>query len=142
MASKQLLSFNCFGIGMSSSSSLLSFNYFSIGMSSILPSFIIFKLCYYSVSVQFNFPLDSMAEHTNTELISQFTGDAYATEDRYCECLSCGIYIKVGEPCLYVATINPGQVGRHVCAACYSRYKNKRATSRRPKPTSELGWCT
>ncbi|KAG1744433.1 hypothetical protein EDB19DRAFT_1827036 [Suillus lakei] len=77
-----------------------------------------------------------MAEYMNTELISQFTEDSYATVDQICECPSCGIQIRAGKPCLYVATINPGQVGRHVCAACYARYENKRVTSRRPKPTA------
>lgn len=101
----------------------------------------VFKPCSYSVnsvSVKLHCPLNSMAEHTNTELVSQFTEDAYATVDRICERPSCGIQIRAGEPCLYVATINPGQVGRHVCAACYARYENKSATSRRPKPTGEL----
>ncbi|KAG1740217.1 uncharacterized protein EDB91DRAFT_1248542 [Suillus paluster] len=77
-----------------------------------------------------------MAEHMNTKLVSQFTEDVYATEDRICERPSCGIQIRAGEPCLYIATINPGQVGWHVCAACYARYENKRATSRRPTASS------
>ncbi|KAG2144402.1 uncharacterized protein EDB93DRAFT_1251643 [Suillus bovinus] len=64
--------------------------------------------------------------------VSVFTEDAYTTQDRVCEHPSCAILIKAGEPCLYVATINPGQAGRNVCAACYARYENKRATSRRP----------
>jgi hypothetical protein len=106
-----------------------------------LLSLIVFKPCSYSIdsiSAQLHYPLNSMAEHTNTELISQFTEDAYATVDRICERPSCSIQIRAGEPCLYVATINPGQVGRHVCATCYARYENKRATSRRPKLTGEL----
>ncbi|KAG1766766.1 hypothetical protein EDD22DRAFT_950345 [Suillus occidentalis] len=51
-----------------------------------------------------------MAKHMNTELVSQFTEDAYATVDQICEHPSCGIQIRAGEPCLCVATINPGQV--------------------------------
>jgi hypothetical protein len=74
-----------------------------------------------------------MAEHPNSyELVSQFTEDAFAAADRICERPSCRSIIKAGEPCLYVATIEPGQPGRKVCAACYARYEMKAATSRRP----------
>ncbi|KAG1744423.1 hypothetical protein EDB19DRAFT_1827030 [Suillus lakei] len=38
-----------------------------------------------------------------------FTKDSYATVDQICECPSCGIQIRAGKPCLYIATINPGQ---------------------------------
>jgi hypothetical protein len=103
-----------------------------------LLSLIAFKPCSYSVNsilVQLHCPLNSMAKHMNTELVSQITEDAYTIHS------SCGIQIRAGKPCLYVATLNPEQVGRHVCAACCARYKNIKATSRRLKPTSELFVC-
>lgn len=109
-----------------------------------LLSLIAFKPCSYSVNsilVQLHCPLNSMAKHMNTELVSQFTEDAYAIVDQICEYSSCGIQIRAGKPCLHVATLNPEQVGRHVCAACCARYKNIKATSRRLKPTSELFVC-
>ncbi|KAG1874866.1 hypothetical protein F4604DRAFT_1925001 [Suillus subluteus] len=46
--------------------------------------------------------------------VSVFTEDAYATQDRTCEWPSCAILIRAGEPCLYVATINPGQAESNV----------------------------
>ncbi|KAG2335574.1 hypothetical protein BDR05DRAFT_1006665 [Suillus weaverae] len=66
------------------------------------------------------------------ELLTQYTEDAYAKEDRICDRPSCMANIRTGEPCFYVATIEPGQRGRYVCESCHLHYKNKRATSVRP----------
>ncbi|KAG2342758.1 hypothetical protein BDR05DRAFT_1000732 [Suillus weaverae] len=49
------------------------------------------------------------------ELVSQFTEDAYATEDRLCERPACQLKIAKGAPCFYVATIEPEKPGHHVC---------------------------
>ncbi|KAG2136840.1 hypothetical protein BD769DRAFT_1664377 [Suillus cothurnatus] len=54
-----------------------------------------------------------MASH---ELVSQFTEDTFANEDRICERSACAAKIWKGEPCFYIATIVVG----------------KRATSVRP----------
>ncbi|KAG2112686.1 uncharacterized protein F5147DRAFT_771228 [Suillus discolor] len=66
------------------------------------------------------------------ELLTQYTEDAYAKEDRICDRPSCMANIRTGEPCFYVATIEPGQRGRYVCESCHLHYENKRATSVRP----------
>jgi hypothetical protein len=70
------------------------------------------------------------------ELVSQFTEDAFAQEDRTCERPACGSKILKGEPCHYVATVDPGNPGRHVCASCYARYEKKAATWARPTSVS------
>ncbi|KAG1780220.1 hypothetical protein EV702DRAFT_1043073 [Suillus placidus] len=44
------------------------------------------------------------------ELLAQYTEDAYAKEDRICDRPSCMANIRTGEPCFYVATIEPGQL--------------------------------
>lgn len=72
------------------------------------------------------------------ELVSQFTEDAYAMEDRFCECPACQSKIAKGAPCFYVATIEPGKPGRHVCGPCYARYQTKAATSVRPVRTAGM----
>ncbi|KAG1847356.1 hypothetical protein DFJ58DRAFT_843242 [Suillus subalutaceus] len=66
------------------------------------------------------------------ELVSQFTEDAVAKEDRVCGRPACRSTILKGAPCYYVATIVPGQPGRFVCEACYLRYSQKLSTSVRP----------
>lgn len=66
------------------------------------------------------------------ELLTQYTEDAYAKADRICDRPSCQATIRTGEPCFYIATIEPGQRGRYVCASCHSHYGKKRATSVRP----------
>ncbi|KIK74233.1 hypothetical protein PAXRUDRAFT_791481 [Paxillus rubicundulus Ve08.2h10] len=63
------------------------------------------------------------------KLVSQFMEDVFAKEDCICDRPSCKAKIKAGEPCFYVATIDPGQPGRHVCAPCYFQYRKKAATS-------------
>jgi hypothetical protein len=73
-----------------------------------------------------------MASH---ELVSQFTEDAFANEDRTCERPACGAKIQKGQPCFYIATIVHGQPGRFVCGACHLRYQRKAATSVRPTGT-------
>ncbi|KAG2134217.1 hypothetical protein BD769DRAFT_1665245 [Suillus cothurnatus] len=70
------------------------------------------------------------------ELVSQFTEDAFATEDHLCERPACQSMIAKGAPCLYVATIEPGKPGRHVCSQCYALYQTKAATSVRPVRTA------
>ncbi|KAG2738583.1 hypothetical protein P692DRAFT_20758678, partial [Suillus brevipes Sb2] len=66
------------------------------------------------------------------ELLTQYTEDAYAKADRICDRPSCQATIRTGEPCFYIATIEPGQRGCYVCASCHSHYGKKRATSVRP----------
>jgi hypothetical protein len=75
-----------------------------------------------------------MAEY---EIISQFTEDAYAKEDRICDRPVCRAKIRKGEPCFYVATIEPGQPGHNVCASCHAHYKKNPATSVRPTHRAE-----
>jgi hypothetical protein len=70
-----------------------------------------------------------MASH---ELVTQFTEDAFANEDRICQRPSCATKIRKGEPCFYIATIIQGQPGRFVCGACHQRYQRKAATGVRP----------
>jgi hypothetical protein len=72
------------------------------------------------------------------ELISQFTEDAFAKEDRICERPTCGSRILKGEPCHYVATVDPGNPGRRVCASCYARYEKKLATCARPQTSTSI----
>ncbi|KAG1887168.1 hypothetical protein F4604DRAFT_1916981 [Suillus subluteus] len=72
------------------------------------------------------------------ELLTQYTEDAYAKEDRICDRPSCMANIRTGEPCFYVATIEPGQRGRYVCESCHLHYENKRATSVRPTGSRTL----
>ncbi|KAG1896357.1 uncharacterized protein F5891DRAFT_1247366 [Suillus fuscotomentosus] len=66
------------------------------------------------------------------EVVSQFTEDAFANEDRICERSTCAAKIHKGDPCFYIATIVTGQRGRFVCAACHRHYQGKAATSIRP----------
>jgi len=63
------------------------------------------------------------------DLITQFTEDAFANEDRVCQRTTCKASIKKGEPCHYVATYDPTQLGKFICGACYGWYKNKPATT-------------
>ncbi|KAG1730994.1 hypothetical protein EDB19DRAFT_1912656 [Suillus lakei] len=80
------------------------------------------------------YDLTTMAEY---EIISQFTEDAYAKEDRICDRPVCRAKIRKGDPCFNVATIEPGQPGCNVCAPCYSHYKKNPATSVRPTRRTE-----
>ncbi|KAG1807524.1 uncharacterized protein BJ212DRAFT_1303476 [Suillus subaureus] len=48
------------------------------------------------------------------KLLTHYTKDAYAKEDQICDHPSCMANIRTGEPCFYVATIEPGQCGRYV----------------------------
>ncbi|KAG1790000.1 uncharacterized protein HD556DRAFT_1446572 [Suillus plorans] len=66
------------------------------------------------------------------ELISQFTEDAFAAEDRVCERPVCRARIAKGDPCFYVGTVDPGKPGRYVCGPCHSHYLTMPATSVRP----------
>ncbi|KAG2029448.1 hypothetical protein BDR03DRAFT_1018380 [Suillus americanus] len=72
------------------------------------------------------------------ELLTQYTEDAYAREDQICDRPSCKANIRTGDPCFYVATIEPGQCGRYVCASCHLHYEKKRATSVRPTGSRTL----
>ncbi|KAG1902250.1 uncharacterized protein F5891DRAFT_1186832 [Suillus fuscotomentosus] len=66
------------------------------------------------------------------ELVSQFTEDAFAKDDRVCERPACSSKILKGDPCFYVATVDPGTPGRYVCGPCHRRYQGKLATTVRP----------
>lgn len=66
------------------------------------------------------------------ELISQFTEDVFAAEDRVCEHPVCRARIAKGDPCFYVGTVDPGKPGRYVCGPCHSHYLTMPATSVRP----------
>ncbi|KAG1824249.1 hypothetical protein DFJ58DRAFT_883325 [Suillus subalutaceus] len=46
-------------------------------------------------------------------VVCQFMEDALAAEDRICECPSCRAQITKGQPCFYVATMQPGRSGRN-----------------------------
>jgi hypothetical protein len=76
--------------------------------------------------------LTATAIISNMELVSQFTEDAIAKEDRICGRPACGSIILKGAPYHYIATIVPSQPGRFVCRACYLRYAQKLSTSVRP----------
>ncbi|KAG2751398.1 hypothetical protein P692DRAFT_20727424 [Suillus brevipes Sb2] len=66
------------------------------------------------------------------ELISQFTEDVFAAEDRVCERPVCRARIAKGDPCFYVGTVDPGKPGRYVCGPCHAHYLTMPATSVRP----------
>jgi hypothetical protein len=72
------------------------------------------------------------------ELLSQYTEDAFAQDDRLCERPACGAKICRGDPCFYVGTMDPRRPGRYVCGSCHERYRGKLATSVRPTTNSEL----
>ncbi|KIJ61403.1 hypothetical protein HYDPIDRAFT_31274 [Hydnomerulius pinastri MD-312] len=72
------------------------------------------------------------------ELVTQFTEDACAQEDRPCGRTVCQVLIRKGEPCFYVAPNNPTLPGREVCVACYEYYKKKLATTMWPRNTQGL----
>ncbi|KAG1763418.1 hypothetical protein EV702DRAFT_1051821 [Suillus placidus] len=65
-----------------------------------------------------NLNLDASAflliAQSNMELVSQFTEDAIAKEDRICGRPACGSIILKGAPYHYIATIVPSQPGRFV----------------------------
>ncbi|KAG1901331.1 uncharacterized protein F5891DRAFT_979513 [Suillus fuscotomentosus] len=75
---------------------------------------------------------------SNMELVSQFTEDAIAKEDRICGRPACGSIILKGASYHYIATIVPSQPGRFICRACYLQYAQKLSTSVRPssRPSS------
>ncbi|KIK81807.1 hypothetical protein PAXRUDRAFT_155220 [Paxillus rubicundulus Ve08.2h10] len=62
------------------------------------------------------------------DLVAQFTKDAFAKEDHSCEHPSCRVLIQKGDPCLYMATIDPTKQGHHVCLACYHAYQTRLGT--------------
>ncbi|KAI5991632.1 hypothetical protein EDD15DRAFT_2368972 [Pisolithus albus] len=63
------------------------------------------------------------------EVSTQFTEDAFAKQDHYCERPKCGALIRQGEPEFYIATIEPGQRGRRVCSSCNLHYLHKPSTT-------------
>ncbi|KAI5985225.1 hypothetical protein F5J12DRAFT_787428 [Pisolithus orientalis] len=63
-----------------------------------------------------------------SNLVTQFTEDAFTKEDRICQWSWCQALICKGEPCLYVATYDPAQPSKFVCEVCHRWYKNKPAT--------------
>ncbi|KIK31428.1 hypothetical protein CY34DRAFT_111373, partial [Suillus luteus UH-Slu-Lm8-n1] len=66
------------------------------------------------------------------ELVSQFTEDAVAQEDRICDRPACRRRIVKNDPCHYVANMILGQPGRFVCETCYVGYRQKISSSVRP----------
>jgi hypothetical protein len=66
------------------------------------------------------------------ELVSQFTEDAVAQEDRICDRPACRRRIVKNDPCHYVANMIVGQPGRFVCETCYVGYRQKISSSVRP----------
>jgi hypothetical protein len=67
-----------------------------------------------------------------SELVTQFTEDAVADQERTCQRPSCTTKIRKGDPCFYIATIVPGKAGRFVCGPCNGHYERKLATGVRP----------
>jgi hypothetical protein len=59
-------------------------------------------------------------------------------EDCFCERPACQLKIAKGAACFYVATIEPGKPGCHVCGPCYTHYQTKAATSVRPVRTAGI----
>ncbi|KIK81064.1 hypothetical protein PAXRUDRAFT_156974 [Paxillus rubicundulus Ve08.2h10] len=66
---------------------------------------------------------------TSFKVVSQFTEDAFAQEDQLCEWPACGVLIKQGDPCFYIATIDTSKQGQHICGPCYCRYQEKPSTT-------------
>ena len=66
---------------------------------------------------------------THPEVSTQFTEDAFAKKEHYCECPKCGALICQGKPEFYIATIDPGQHGRLVCGNCNRHYLRKPSTT-------------
>lgn len=58
---------------------------------------------------------------------TQFTADETATENFPCD--RCNKVIIAGKRRVYVTSVNPHVLGKHVCAACESHYKQKLATT-------------
>ncbi|KAL4074887.1 hypothetical protein V8B97DRAFT_2022499 [Scleroderma yunnanense] len=53
------------------------------------------------------------------ELITQFTEDTFAKENRVCQWSQCQALIHRGNTCYYVAAYDPTQPSKFVCEACY-----------------------
>jgi len=90
-------------------------------LSRFLPSF-----CLYSLSL---YPRCTTMQASGEDLVTQFTEDAFAKDDRVCQRSRCQASIRKGDPCHYVAAYDPSQPGKFVCGKCYSWYKNKPATT-------------
>ncbi|KAF8834423.1 hypothetical protein BDN67DRAFT_985328 [Paxillus ammoniavirescens] len=63
------------------------------------------------------------------KLITQFTEDVFAKEDRVCQRLSCQVRIQMGEPCHYVMGHDVTQPGKYMCGTCFLWYWHKPATA-------------
>ena len=72
-----------------------------------------------------------MQASSSQDLVTQFTEDAFAQEDRVCQRSSCQALIRKGGPCHYVSAYDPAQPGRFVCGECYAWYQKKPATTAR-----------
>ena len=72
-----------------------------------------------------------MQASSSQDLVTQFTEDAFAQEDRVCQRSSCQALIRKGSPCHYVSAYDPAQPGRFVCGECYRWYQKKPATTAR-----------
>ena len=76
------------------------------------------------------FTMQALTPH----LVTQFTEDAQATEDRTCGHLECKCekkLIQKGEPIHYIASLNPAQPGKFVCDNCLVHYQKTLATTMR-----------
>ncbi|KAI5989938.1 hypothetical protein EDD15DRAFT_2198291 [Pisolithus albus] len=71
-------------------------------------------------------------------IVTQFTEDAFAKEDRVCQRSRCQGRIRKGEPCHYVSAYDPAHPGKFVCEACYRWYMNKPTTTARTNSLPDL----
>lgn len=72
-----------------------------------------------------------MQASSSQDLVTQFTEDAFAQEDRVCQRSRCLALIRKGSPCHYVSAYDPAQPGKFICVECYRWYQNKPATTAR-----------
>ncbi|KAL4064826.1 hypothetical protein V8B97DRAFT_2025927 [Scleroderma yunnanense] len=72
---------------------------------------------------------------SDKNIVTQFTEDIFAREDRICQQSRCQAPIQKGDPCHYVAAYDPAQPGKFVCGACY-RLQNTNMSLVLPDPQS------
>ena len=90
------------------------------------------------LSVIFPDPCCTIMQAPSHDLVTQFTEDAFAKEDRVCQRSKCKALIRRGDPCHYVAAYNPAQPGKFVCVECFRWYQNKPATTARAHHTQGI----
>ncbi|KAF9219063.1 hypothetical protein BS17DRAFT_860642 [Gyrodon lividus] len=66
---------------------------------------------------------------SGSHLVTEFSEDTFAKEDRLCQQPACDVVMHQGDPCFYIAPMDPSKPGRYVCAGCYTHYKHKPATT-------------